>query len=225
MLRNKYRNSLLEELIKAGFSPNEFEVQQGEDRLSLALKIKSAVVFNLWNTEYSFDRFFVSFSRYTPTFKEKSAVDNVEFAAVCDHFNHWLSDVVKKVKEDVNDSTPNKWDLLDENAIVVDAIDFTTDEPFSAIEQGKMNLALEEAKKLIQEQFNPSDAQLALINQKISYLIQATTRVNKTDWKNILVSTVIAIGYDLALSPEKRDVLFSLFSKVWDTLKALPPVF
>jgi hypothetical protein len=85
-----------------------------------------------------------------------------------------------------------------------------------------MRLSLEEFKRLLKETFSPDDAQLKAIDGRLDYLSGALDRLNKFDWKSVLISSVVSIGATLSLSPEQGHQLFQLLRQAFSHIVYLP---
>jgi len=59
------------------------------------------------------------------------------------------------------------------------------------------------------------------IDDRLDYLTQAVDRLNKFDWKSLLISTIISISVALSFDTEKGKQLFNLFKQVFDVIPKL----
>ena len=92
---------------------------------------------------------------------------------------------------------------------------------FSIEEKQQLRLSLNDVKLLIQTNFNTTQEQQELINNRIDYLIEAVARLNKFDWKSILVSSVLAIIIALSLDIERGTQLWHLFQTALQIIPSL----
>lgn len=79
----------------------------------------------------------------------------------------------------------------------------------------QVKLALEELKLLIHGSICKNEDEKKIVNNRLDYLIEASEKQNKFDWKSIAVSTLLGIATSLSLDTEKGRLLFELFKKVF----------
>jgi hypothetical protein len=225
MVKKQYRNELLELLVKNGNNVTEFELSQTETKNITILHRKTALWFHLETIlQHDFSKFTGMFKPFSPS---QSAVKfpsqpNImtDFEGVKRYFSDWTEVHVKAAMEE--HEAPDLWEIVKANPLAITSINFSENKPFEIEERKQIQLGLDEIKFLLKQNFDLSQEQLALANQKIDYLKDATDRLNKTDWKGIAISTVFSIAYDLSLSPEKQSMLMGLFSKIWAVIQSLP---
>ena len=111
---------------------------------------------------------------------------------------------------------------MKEHPLTIEGIDFTKPELFTQEEKEQLKLGLEEIKLLMSKDFGLNSAQIEKVNNKIDYLIGATKRLNKIDWKSITIAYLMEMASDLTLDQNKRTAFFGLFSKLWAFVQHLP---
>jgi hypothetical protein len=82
-------------------------------------------------------------------------------------------------------------------------------------------LALRDVRLLIVGRFSPAVPEMESIDDRLDYLTQAVDRLNKFDWKSLLISTIISISVALSFDTEKGKQLFNLFKQVFDVIPKL----
>jgi hypothetical protein len=82
-------------------------------------------------------------------------------------------------------------------------------------------MSINELKLLIHQNFNTSQEQQKLVDDRLNYLIDSTNRLNKFDWKSVSISTMLSIVTTLTLDVEKGRQLFVLFQKVFSIIPLL----
>lgn len=92
---------------------------------------------------------------------------------------------------------------------------------FSIKEKNLVKGKLTELKKLLIERYADNNSQEDLINQKLEYIIIAIERLNKFDWKSIVISTIIGIITALSLDVEKGKELFKFFENIFKDMAYL----
>ncbi|WPP53554.1 hypothetical protein [Catalinimonas niigatensis] len=229
MIKKKYSNELLSTIVESGFNANDFYGKSSFPRHSghqcfEILLQKSPLNFRIIPFGESFEQFRLEYNVFAPGFGIElypKGGESIVFEEVKKNFVWWLTNHVKPYIDEME--YPNYWTILKSNPLGIAGIDFSKNEPFKEEERKLLRAALGEIKGLLKENFDLNKQQYLTAEQKIHYLKEALERLNKTDWKGILFTTIITISYDLAFNAEKRDKLFSLFSKVWSILQALSP--
>lgn len=82
-------------------------------------------------------------------------------------------------------------------------------------------MALRDVRLLIVGRFSPAVPEMESIDDRLDYLTQAVDRLNKFDWKSLLISTIISISVALSFDTEKGKQLFNLFKQVFDVIPKL----
>lgn len=120
---------------------------------------------------------------------------------------------------------PDLWKEFNSGTKVLnlDSIDFENKESFSIDEKAQINLSIKELTYLINSQIASSDSEMAIVMDRLNYLVEASERLNKFDWKSLAISTLISISIALSLDVEKGQLLFDLFTKVFSAVQSLTP--
>ena len=71
--------------------------------------------------------------------------------------------------------------------------------PFSETEQRQIEVAVEELRAYITKTHSVGEESFRKINAKLDYLISAAKQLGRIHWKDILVSTLIGIAWQLSL--------------------------
>jgi len=93
----------------------------------------------------------------------------------------------------------------------IDNIDFNDKQAFSFDEKAQITLALNELKLLIENKFDLNEKEMSIVNARLNYLSESKERLNKFDWKSILINTIINITVALSFDTQKGQELFLLF--------------
>lgn len=114
---------------------------------------------------------------------------------------------------------PDLWEQLDGQVLFTsDPLSRRSSESFTKPEKERIRTSLENFKKLVATEYNPSEEQLEIIEDRLSYLASGLDRLNKVDWQGITVSTLISISIALSLDTEKGKYLFQLFKQAFAAL-------
>jgi hypothetical protein len=103
----------------------------------------------------------------------------------------------------------------------INEIDFNDKSFFSSEEKRQVRLSLNELKLLIQTNLNTNKEEQEIVTARLDYLIEATDRLNKFDWKSLAASSLISIAIALTLDTKKGFLLFELFKKVFSLVPIL----
>ena len=124
-----------------------------------------------------------------------------------DRVRPWL----KEVKLDLE--TPDLWAELQSEAKLLefDSGDSAENTPFTSDEQEEIARRLQELAANAKSTYSLSEAQMRVLNEKINYLIDAASRLGRTDWRGVLVGTMLSFVLSAALPPDTaRHIFFSL---------------
>jgi hypothetical protein len=112
------------------------------------------------------------------------------------------------------------WGSIAEEQSLLDASEPSTNAntPFTETEQKQIKLALEELRAYITETQTLSLESALRVNAKLDYRISASKQLGRIHWKDIFVSTLIGIAWQLSLpAPGFHD----LFSFAWQIFRRL----
>jgi hypothetical protein len=229
MIKKKYSNGLFNIALELGFQPVDFIVNP--DRIENVFKIqfpnynfreRSRLDFIIMNKSNSFDEFNIKSRKFLPGFPlEVNSKEYVNFERVISQFKDWLINHVRPYRQELE--YPSYWDMYRFKSFELTSINTNDNSTFDGNEIPVIQSTLEDVKNQIKESFPLNSQQLSSLEEKIEYLKEGVNRLNKTDWKGILLSTILAIAYDLSLNEERRNTLVGIFSKVWLVLENLPP--
>lgn len=225
MILKKHKNDLLKIILEERQDISKFEFATRESSVGGTIMVINYVgsPMDFWIYPAShddFEQFKVSFKLFAPSLPESEISPVVEFEQVKALLKMWLTTHLKKYSE--NEDELDYWKIIKENPLSIEGIDFSKNEPFKIEEREQLRLGIEEIKILIQTNFELNPSEIELTHKKLDYLIEATNRLNKTDWKGIAISTLFTITYDLSFDEHKRSMLFGLFSKLWAVVQHLP---
>lgn len=220
-MRPKYKNQIFNYLLKMGWDINDFEIQDSTEIFEIQYK-GTPLCFRFY-FPISFDSFIPSYVTYSPNWyhdKERQS----DWSATFSLFEDWLKEHVKLYIEDLN--TLDLWDeyIKSNNAVCYKNIDFDSLENFTPEEQQQLQMSINELKGLIIDKFQLQVEQQKIVNERLDYLITATTRLNKFDWKGVVVNTIISLIIALAFDSEKANQFIELFKVVFHGMKNILPL-
>lgn len=124
-----------------------------------------------------------------------------------------ISNWLDEVKRDVE--TPDLWaDLQGEAELLGVAYDEDTENtPFTPEEKKKITHEFSEFAVYAQRTYSLSAGQMNVLNAKLDYLIKATDRLGRIDWRNALVGVIMGYVLTVALPPESARSMFFILLK------------
>ena len=101
----------------------------------------------------------------------------------------WLSNLKREVE------APDLWaSLSQEQELLSLEPAEATNTPFTPDEQRQVKQAIEEIRIYITTTYTLESEPLARINRQLDYLIDASTRLGRIDWKNLFVGALISLA-------------------------------
>ena len=104
---------------------------------------------------------------------------------------------------------PDLWsELRRQQALVGGELPEIENTPFTPDEQAQIQAHLKEAKAYIRQAYELPDEQYRAIEARLDYLVDASRRLGRIDWRNALVGAFLGAVVQATLSPEPvRDIL------------------
>ena len=227
MLR-RYKNELFHAIERAGLEISDFESEEinnistGEPVFTVTFRenlLKFVVLnsdpnhFQYWHTKYApgfLNPFETDF--YPPDYL-------TNFTELLKGFEKWLKEECLTAIED--ELLPDLWSQIprlsyDQGSIPVDGtLEFSTEE------RSQIKLSIDNFRLLIINNFSPSKEQLTATEKQLEYLKDAVDRLNRFDWRGVLISTLLGISTTLYLDTEKGRQLYGLFQQAFSALSHL----
>lgn len=72
---------------------------------------------------------------------------------------------------------------------------------------------MKEFKRLVVENYNPTNDQLDFISERLDYLTDSVNRLNRYDWKGLALSILTSIAINLTVDTQGGKMLFELFTQ------------
>ncbi len=241
LMLKKYKNRLYQIIQNSGIDLNlvtkREEELEGHDTFTIEI-IGTPFYFTVRDSSLEFERFDCRYVMFRPFLNDHISpyVDPIDeqqfygtegwsgrssFSRIEQLFAEWLTDDVKSYIRYVDEQRePDLWTKITEERQVLNLnnIDFNNKEFFNDQEKQQLRTALDNARILIIGNFHPSEDKLNIINRKLDYLSEAINRLNKFDWKSVMITVILDISIALSLDTEKGRQLFYLFKKVFDEI-------
>lgn len=125
-----------------------------------------------------------------------------------------LSSWLKNLKREI--SAPDLWGSLADERALLNSFEPSADDntPFTETEQRQIKLGIEELRAHISKTQPLNEEDAGKINVKLDYLISASEQLGRIHWKDIFVSTLLAIAWQLALPAPGFHNLFSFAGQI-----------
>jgi hypothetical protein len=237
-MRKKYRNEFYSIIRDSGLDVRQFAVsdQPGVRRFlwcdgvvdeevgAFTLRFHGTeLVFEVREGVSGFDYRFTRFSPGFPSTEHIPEYGNANIDTVYDAFRTWLKD---HVQEYIDDSMlPDLWEQIEVQKPFISAAELNRDDvsKFTEEEKDQLRLTLSAFRLLVVETFKPTEERVRVIEARLDYLSKALDRLNRFDWKSVLLSSAVTISATLSLNTEQGKVLLNLlksaFSHVFRLLK------
>jgi len=211
MQRNTILTSQKIEMFKAinevGLNPVDFDwVEQESDynRATIVSKLVHRSSDYFYTFDLKGDRFAAQYSPASSKAVDYDFFDDWE--EQFDNAYNWLT----YVKREIEAFDP--WAIITQESAVINATnsnDLNT--PFSADEKKYVISGINEIKQylLTAHKLDPE-----LVESRLSYLVEASDRVGRKDWINLLLSVMIGIVVAAALPPETTREIFRFVGSV-----------
>jgi hypothetical protein len=125
---------------------------------------------------------------YTPGEQSPwGSANGLDWPSVLYWAEHWLTNLKREL------ATPNLWELLEEQRELLGTTEPTDDSPntpFNPEEQRQIAARLDEIKELLVSNHGVDPAAL---DDKLDYLVDASKRTGRVDWRNIFVATIFGL--------------------------------
>ena len=206
-LLQSQKNRIYDIIQKEGLSPSMFYFQDNTKSVVLYMK-SSNYYFNIAENG--------TLVKYSPGpdsfeagyFSTRNWEDQVEYIIV------WLQCLVRELNE------PDKWKLLQEGLEGVDFSDIKYEDiKFSYQEYELLKIKMDELKEKL-GRLDLLESQLKQINDKLDHLLNLAKSMNKTDWKELFIGSVISLIMQLSIDKATGQAIFALIRGLF--IKFLP---
>lgn len=186
----KYKNQLFDIIRESTYALQQFEYEDynvGGNHISMITYIDTPFYFYTKNPGDSYNQFQYKYTQFSPVYETTSYLpDNrwVGIDSILRSFRGWLE---KDISEYLAENTAiDLWTEFKNasSSLDLDEIDFDDKDSFTLDEQNQISMALGELKLLINKNFNTKKEQQSNVINRLDYLIDASKRLNKIDWKS-----------------------------------------
>ncbi|MEQ8928141.1 MAG: hypothetical protein RLO81_20160 [Fulvivirga sp.] len=175
--------------------------------------------------ESRFNRYKCQYTKYAPGFPRSKMLplnEGVEFDihGLIETLEKWITNEVAEYYIDL--ATIDLWEeynLLTNSNVV--ALDYQTKSMFEDHEQIQLIEVINDLQAQLSIHIADSEQERKLISENFDYLKEALKRLNKFDWRGVLVSILIQISGSLALDHKNRTMMVELFKNAFANFEYL----
>lgn len=224
-MKNKFKNQLFHLTRELGFSPSDFQLSYDEEE-NLDIKYSnSPLSFKIRESDDEFDKFDCCYITYSPQYLESDYYPQEvygDFQEILKIFKNWVVNEIKAYIDGQEDEE-DLWDAYKNGNSSFEFANnsFVNQDSFSADEVQQIGIAINELKFLINSNISLNFEHQQIVNNRLNYLVENVGRLNKFEWKSLLLSTLIGIATTLTLDAEKGRLLFEFLKRVFGSFPKL----
>jgi hypothetical protein len=200
LLRKLQRNQVIEAIRAIELDPTEFDLDNGNTEFRIKHKWSESC-FTIGNESGTY------VGKYAVGDWPALQYEVYGWASVMPRVETWLHNV----KQDLE--TPDLWAELQSAAELfeVGSGDPAENTPFTREEQEEIARQLQELAENAKREYSLSEPQMRVLNEKLSYLVDAAGRLGRTDWRGLAIGTMLSFVLSVALPPDAaRHIFFSI---------------
>ena len=198
------RNQIFDAVTAAGLGPDAFDWDESGEDLCLRHRASgSYFVFGGNPGTYV--------ARYVAGDAPVTELPAYSWTAHMARVERWLGEVKRDIE------TPDLWAELQQQRELLDsAWDVAGDNtPFNPDERGEIVAQLKELRKHAKRTYDLSGPQLADLDAKLDYLVDASNRLGRKDWSVVFIGAIVGYAFTAALAPDAaRSILLDFLSGI-----------
>ena len=239
-MRTTYRNELYKVIEKTKMDPSMFEIYEGDDNgfdTTIIRLIDSNHQFTIIESPQSYNRFSYKYTLNQPAMPEtkyrrkwlplhllyRGNRVKHKFSTVKGGLKKWIKRELKDYFRDVE--AQDLWQkALNEPIIDFHDHDYNysdRDEYFNEEEKDQIQLAIQQAREEIEVEIPMDEDRLRALDEKMEYLIDSVERLNKFDWRSVLMASTIDIASNIALDGVGAKTIMDIFRTAFSALPRL----
>jgi hypothetical protein len=196
-LLKSQKNEILVLIKQADLDPMEFDWEEREETETYSLGEVTHHFHRLIHKPSGYAALFgENFLSYSPGEQRPQQTENkLNWVGKREAVHHWLMYLKREI------DAPDLWASLAQGRELLGAEPVgAVNTPFTADEQVQIKKTIEEIRVYITSTYSLASEPLAKVNRKLDYLIDASTRIGRIDWKNIFVGALLSLALQ-QLSP------------------------
>lgn len=220
----KDSNRLFQTLGREGFDPKHFALEQVGDeanRFVDQIVLKGTPLRFYIRQGPTFQKYDSKFTTFSPEYSLSDVTPSSGFFPIEKLETVFVDWLHKHAQPCITEYTePDLWQQMQYEAPLVTGEMLSSGDIalFSDEEKRQIKMSINEFRVLVLKQFEPSTAELEIIDGRLNYLTEAVDRLNRTDWRSVAISAMVAISVALTLDTEAGRVLFDLFVKAFSSV-------
>lgn len=220
-MRKTHKNLIFECLSKSPYGIDSFDIIDSDESNTVIYFGDTQFKFEILVSPDNYDSYYVSSVQYAPVYPIVGTDNPIDIADLINQLQYWIVTNIKPYLED--EKAIDLWDAYKNSKQHLDVEDLNVDDTsnFSNDDRYQIQFAVQDLKLMIPAKFNLTNEQLLIVNKKLDYLVAASSRVTKTDWKGLLVSMVFSIIVALSLDRERGHQLWELVMQVFRNIRLL----
>lgn len=210
--------------------PNNFILTDYNDEdfpISKLTIRNSEMNFIFKNVLNKWERFHIKYNLFTPNCKSTDWIPNpkvsssFKYEEVITHFNIWINNHAKPYLEE--QGYIDLWNnfQFETSIFELTQIRLGDNSKFNTDESSKISNSIENLKQLILDNYETNRLQQEYIIERLDYLSDATNRLGKFDWANMLVSVMISIAINMNFDTESGRKFFDLIKEAFNNVRFL----
>ena len=203
LLRSQ-KNEIFSLITAAGLDPREFEWRAETSGAELLVHRPSGFRFHVeaagsssWRCDYS------------PAEERETASGSSSSWnwLIRDYVRPWVDFLAREI------TVPDFWGALEQERELIGATATqVTNTRFTAPELEAIARQLDEAKQYLQQAYQLTEEQGAVLEARLEYLKDAATRLSRIDWRNAVSGALLTLALEVLVPPEAiRDALAMIF--------------
>jgi len=223
-MRLIYKNEIFTSLKNSEYGIDNFEFEENGNVFKVKYLLNKFLWYNFVNKSDNWDLFTSTAGLYK--IKETPVNRNVVYAGfplALRDFSEWLNTEIKSFVSDMN--TVDLWKEYQKQQTLTDVseADYENYDKLSMEDKQQIVIGLNELKFTLSEQFITNENEQQILNNRINYLIEAVGRIeNKTDYKSIVIASIITTIQTLSLDTERGNALWHFFVTALHYIHLLP---
>ncbi len=212
MILQKYKkNDIVKAVQGIQLDPREFDIREDENESRIVHKPSSAYFVVGGNP-----------GKYVGEYKSGDWLawpyEAYSWEAALRRISSWLDEVKRDIE------TPDLWaELHNEAELLEVTYDKDTENTlFTTEEKKKIAQQFNEFSDYAQRTYSLSAAQMNVLNTKLDYLVKATGRLGRVDWRNALLGVIIGYVLTIALPPESARSMFFILLRGISQIHGFP---
>lgn len=200
LILQSQKNSILESIVNLGLNASDFEWREQESNYTKA--IISVLIHRPTNYYFSFEiqqgKHFAEFSPGETLAIERSFTGSWSYQWA--YLDSWLIFLKRELE------SPDLWSAIAQESELINATNEEDDNsPFNKEERKYIISGIDEIRQYL---VKVHKINAEIIEPRLKYLEDASERLGRKDWKNILLSVIIGIILNSTVTPESsREIL------------------